>query len=711
VERTEAIKTATEQYLAVAFLIASDRTRYGILIEEIENEYLQNRNATSVVGTYPTTVAEAYDYLCNYKKDPKNLARLLGQQLAGDNLSSGVAFAQQGKQLDGHNAEATDNAAFATSGASHQVRKKVCKRCGIDNHTSVECDTSPEKVWLHPGGIANILSLVNMIAKYHVTYDSHTGDHPNIFCVHKGDGEKRLFKQSRRGLFYLDTAGNTNHVFVVLVSTVGNTNHVVLVSTVADNKSKYTDRDYSRAQLARKIQILIGRPELRDYLRYITNNAIPNCPIGRQDAINAADIFGRDIGSLKGKTTRRSLGGIRAGVINIPRQIMAQYRNITLCIDLMFVNKIPFFVSISRNIKFVTASVLSNRKEASLVKLLTRIYGIYQKRGFRIQNILGDSEFECTRSAVASILNSELNICGEDEHVPAIEQCIGTVKERIRCTYTVAPFNYFPPKMITEMVFLNIFWLNAFPHKLGVSQTLSPRTLITGLGIDYTKHCRVKYSQYVQTHEKHDNSMATRTVGALALRPTGNLQGGHYFYSLITGLRLHRTHWTELPMPTEVKDRVHALARGVNANRGLTFTDSNGNDLDALFPDDDADSDYNPDDDTLSYASSEDSDFAPAADDASSDASASQATPIPDLPLAVPRELAGVTANPVDNTGVHDDTVDNTGVHDDNPVDNTGVNANPVDKTGVDEVHTDIEAFVHELESELDNEIDDLDSL
>ena len=230
-------------------------------------------------------MAEAYDYLCNYKKDPKNLARLLGQQLAGDNLSSGVAFAQQGKQSDGHNnAEATDNAAFATSGASHQVRKKVCKRCGIDNHTSVECDTSPEKVWLHPGGIANILSLVNMIAKYHVTYDSRTGDHPNTFCVHKDDGEKRLFKKSPRGLFYLDTADNTNHV--------------VLVSTVADNKSKYTDRDYSRAQLARKIQILIGRPELRDYLRYITNNAIPNCPIDRQDAINAADIFGRDIGSL-----------------------------------------------------------------------------------------------------------------------------------------------------------------------------------------------------------------------------------------------------------------------------------------------------------------------------------------------------------------------------------------------------------------------------
>jgi hypothetical protein len=114
--------------------------------------------------------------------------------------------------------------------------------------------------------------------------------------------------------------------------------------------------------------------------------------------------------------------------------------------------------------------------------------------------------------------------------------------------------------MITEMVFLNVFWLNAFPNKLGVSQTLSPRNIVTGLGIDYTKHCRIVYGQYMQTHEKHNNLMTTCTVGALALCPTGNQQGGHYFYSLMTGMRLHRTHWTELPMPAEVKDRVHALA-------------------------------------------------------------------------------------------------------------------------------------------------------
>jgi hypothetical protein len=243
-------------------------------------------------------------------------------------------------------------------------------------------------------------------------------------------------------------------------------------------------------------------------LQYIANNDIPNYPVGRQDVLNSADIFGRDSGTPQGKITRRKLEGTRGSIFNIPRQIIEQYRNITLCIDIMFVNQIPFFLSISRNIKFITVSVLANRKEASLTKALKEIHAVYPKRGFHIRNTLGDSEFECTRGVVASDLNSELNICGKDEHVPDIERCIPTVKERTSCTHAVTPFDHFPPKMITEMIFLSVFWLNAFPHRLGVFTTLSPRTIVTSLVIDYVIHCRAEFGQYVQTHKKHDNSMA-----------------------------------------------------------------------------------------------------------------------------------------------------------------------------------------------------------
>jgi hypothetical protein len=357
---------------------------------------------------------------------------------------------------------------------------------------------------------------------------------------------------------------------------------------------------------------------LKDFLHYLDNNALPNSPIQRQDAINAHAIFGRDVNSLKGKITKRQLKAITGAVAtNLPQTIMENYREITLCIGIMFVNQIPFFMSISKHIRFLTCERLDNRKAPSFIQALKRIYGIYRKRGFVITNILGDGEFKCTRGAVATGLRSELNICGEDEHVPDIERAIRTTKERTRCTYNASPIDHYPPRMIIEMVFLSVFWLNAFPLCLEISQTLSPRTIVTGLHIDYNKHCRIEFGQYVQTHE-----MASPTAGALALQPTGNQQGGHYFYRLLSGKRLHRTQWIELPMPAEVQDRVHALARRACAHHGLTFTDSDGNDLDTMLSDsdDDNDSDFDPDDDDNSYASSEDSDYDPL-DDADNDAS------------------------------------------------------------------------------------------
>jgi hypothetical protein len=83
----------------------------------------------------------------------------------------------------------------------------------------------------------------------------------------------------------------------------------------------------------------------------------------------------------------------------------------------------------------------------------------------------------------------------------------------------------------------------------------------------------------------------------------------------------------------------HALARLANANQGLTFTDSHGNDPYVVLTvdkDDNNDSTYDPDRDTDdSYASSEDSNYNP--EDASSDASSTNLSAGP-----TPTKLAGV---------------------------------------------------------------------
>ena len=205
--------------------------------------------------------------------------------------------------------------------------------------------------------------------------------------------------------------------------------------------------------------------------------------------------------------------------------------------------------------------------------------------------------------------------------------------------------------MIVEMVYSSNFWLNSFPALDGVSDTLSPRAMIVGTQIDYAKHCKLEFGTYVQTHEEHDNSMAEGTTGAIALRPTGNAQGGYYFFSLTTGRVLNRNRWTALPMSAEVIDRIHVLARRNNVTNGLFFTDRVGN---PIVTDDEDD-----DDDDSSYAPSEAEDDDNDDDDEDGDYNDDE----PNVPTA--GVYGNNTNNADDGTGDNDDLNDDDNAADD----------------------------------------------
>jgi hypothetical protein len=68
----EAMKAAQEQYLSVAFLLGSDRNRYGKLMEDLENDYIQRQDR------YPKTGTTAYSLLMNWKEDTRNIMRIMG---------------------------------------------------------------------------------------------------------------------------------------------------------------------------------------------------------------------------------------------------------------------------------------------------------------------------------------------------------------------------------------------------------------------------------------------------------------------------------------------------------------------------------------------------------------------------------------------------------------------------------------------------------
>ena len=465
---------------------------------------------------------------------------------------------------------------FANKKMLHNVRQ-VPGRLRI--HTQAGVATTNWKgdlrgygtVWLYEDGIANILALHNVCKKFKVTYDSSDA---NTFVVQKPCGNSRYFRRSAHGLFYWDTKTKAE---------------VTLVNTVAENKTKYSNQDYSQAVLARTIQRMIGRPSLKSYLRIIETRQLKNCPIHSEDVLAAEDIFGPDIGSLKGKTVRKGNSIVDTTLVPIPAMILEKYKSLVLAADIMKVNKIPFLISISRAIKFGTVTLLANQKMETVLTCVKQICAVYAKPGFKITTLLMDGEFDSISGPLAG-MGITLNMVSRGEHVPEAERRIRTIKERTRSVYNALPFpNKLPVQMVVQLIYSCNFWLNVFPPAPGVSNDISPRELVTGMAIDYNKHCRLEYGTYVQVHEEHDNTMATRTTGAIALRPSGNSQGGYLFFSLKTGRILNHNHWTSLPMPAEAIARLQTLGRISMAN--LQFTDKHGIAIE------DADAEYNPDDD------------------------------------------------------------------------------------------------------------------
>ena len=100
---------------------------------------------------------------------------------------------------------------------------------------------------------------------------------------------------------------------------------------------------------------------------------------------------------------------------------------------------------------------------------------------------------------------------------------------------------------------------------------MSLKEIITGFKVNFLQHCKLEFGDYMQTHEEHTNDMRLCLIGALSLYPTGNSQGGYYFYSLTMGHIITHQRYTLLPISCEVIDHIHCKAWQENASTGLSI--------------------------------------------------------------------------------------------------------------------------------------------
>ena len=95
-----------------------------------------------------------------------------------------------------------------------------------------------------------------------------------------------------------------------------------------------------------------------------------NFPVTSTDLLNATHIYGMSVPLLKGKTTRSTPIQVKGDLIPVVPEMMDSHGNVTIGMDIMFINKLPFIFTIAENIAF---TMIDNIVDCSMKSITATI--------------------------------------------------------------------------------------------------------------------------------------------------------------------------------------------------------------------------------------------------------------------------------------------------------------------------------------------------
>ena len=134
--------------------------------------------------------------------------------------------------------------------------------------------------------------------------------------------------------------------------------------------------------------------------------------------------------------------------------------------------------TISKHLNFRTVEPILGESYKHLLTSIFNVLNFYQTRDFEIEHVRGDHQFECLREALRPAL---LHTTAAGEHVPEDERSVQTIERYCRTTFNGLPYKFYPKIMLRSLVRYSVKNRNLFPSQNGVSSTLGPTSILTGL--------------------------------------------------------------------------------------------------------------------------------------------------------------------------------------------------------------------------------------
>jgi hypothetical protein len=165
-----------------------------------------------------------------------------------------------------------------------------------------------------------------------------------------------------------------------------------------------------------------------------------------------------------------------------------------------------------------------------------------------VKKIRADNEFRGMLEPIQDNLDVNIELANVGNHVPQAERNNRFLGERFRACYHNLPFKAIPWTMIKYMCLNQMHNTNGFPAKIGISNYVSPFTIMTGRATDYSKACQVVFGASVQGYNVTRNDQTQRTLNGIYLLPSANKQGGHDVMNLVSDKVVNTPKVKEIPI-------------------------------------------------------------------------------------------------------------------------------------------------------------------
>jgi hypothetical protein len=105
----------------------------------------------------------------------------------------------------------------------------------------------------------------------------------------------------------------------------------------------------------------LNYPSWKDFKWISRSNQIKDCPVTVNHIDTAFKIWGKNVKALKGKTTRTKPDPVARDFVKVPVELLKLHKEVYVTANLFFMNKIPFFLTLSCKTCFMAINHLMDR--------------------------------------------------------------------------------------------------------------------------------------------------------------------------------------------------------------------------------------------------------------------------------------------------------------------------------------------------------------